>query len=185
MLSPVSYAMLRTMSKATYSEVRKPHFGLGIDFYCHFTSPIRRLSDLATHRIIKRVMLSEKTPRQYGSYAKRAAAAATEAELRAVSAERRIENLYKVLFMEKHIGEEFDAIVSSVTSFGLFVELKNTCEGLGPLSLMRGEFIFEEKTLSLRSRDIVYRVADPVRVRLTEADIVRGKLSFELCEGDQ
>ena len=180
MLLPVSYAMLRTMSKAVYSEVKKPHFGLGIENYCHFTSPIRRLSDLATHRIIKKTLLGEKTPKQYESYAKRAAAAATEAELRAVSAERRIENLYKVLFMEEHIGEEFDAIVCSVTSFGLFVELSNTCEGLVPLSLMPGAFIYEERSLTLRSADKIYRVADPVRVRLIEADRVRGKLGFEI-----
>lgn len=182
LLTPVSYAMLRTMSKATYSEVRKPHFGLGIDYYCHFTSPIRRLSDLAVHRIIKKTLLGEKAPKQYESYAKRAAAAATEAELRAVSAERRIEGLYKVLFMEKHLGEEFMATVCSVTSFGLFVELENTCEGLVPLSLMPGNFIYDEKTLSLYSSEAVYRIGDRVRVRLEEADIIRGKLGFELAD---
>ncbi len=182
LLLPVSYTMLRTMSKARYSEVQKPHFGLGIENYCHFTSPIRRLSDLATHRIIKRTLLGQKQPGAYSSYAKRAAASATEAELRAVSAERRIDELYKVIYMEKHIGEEFDGIVTSVTSFGMFVELDNTCEGLVPASLMPGVFTFDEKTLTLRSGKVLYRIGDRVKIVVEGADIIRGKLSFLLRE---
>ena len=174
--------MLRSMAKAKYSEVKNPHFGLGIDCYCHFTSPIRRLSDLATHRIIHRALIDGKRSELYSGYARRAAAAATEAELRALSAERRIENLYKVIYMEKFIGEEFDAMISSVTSFGFFAELENTCEGLVPISELPGMFIFDEKNLTLRSRDCVYRLGDSVRVRLEEADIIRGKLRFSVVD---
>ncbi len=179
-LVPISYSMLRSMAKAKYSPERKMHFGLGIELYCHFTSPIRRLSDLATHRIIHRVLLEGKRREQYSSYAKRAAAAATEAELRALSAERRIENLYKVLYMQKFIGEEFDAMITSVTSFGLFAELENTCEGLVPISEMPYMFIFDEKNLSLRSRNVTYRLGDRVRVRVEECDVIRGKIRFSL-----
>ncbi len=178
---PVSYTMLRAMSKAKYSEVKKPHFGLGIEDYCHFTSPIRRLSDLATHRIITRLIFEERTAKTYESYARRAAAAATEAELRAVSAERRIDDLYKVIYMQEHIGEEFDALVTSVTSFGMFVELANTCEGLVPLVRLPGVFTFDEKNLTLRSGSELIRIGDRVRVVLEEADMIRGKLGFSLC----
>lgn len=177
---PVSYTMLRAMAKAKYSDVRAGHFGLALKHYCHFTSPIRRLSDLATHRIIHRVLLEGKRPELYAKYARRAAAAATEAELRALSAERRIENLYKVIYMSDKLGFEFDAVINSVTSFGFFAELDNTCEGLVPISELYGMFTFDEKNLTLRSRDKIYHVGDVVRVRLEEADILRGKLRFSV-----
>ena len=176
----VSRVMLRSMMKAKYSEVRMPHFGLGIENYCHFTSPIRRLSDLATHRIIHKVLIDGKRPESYVSYAKRAARAASETELRALNAERRIENLYKVIYMSEHVGETFDATVSSITSFGMFCELSNTCEGLIPISEMPGLFTFSEKDLSLRHGRLVYRLGDTVRIKLEEADMIRGKLRFSL-----
>lgn len=180
MLAQVSYTMLRSMSKARYSEVRRSHFGLSLDYYCHFTSPIRRLSDLATHRIIHKVLIEGKRPELYEKYARRAAAAATEAEIRAVSAERRIENLYKVIYMSDKIGCEFDAVINSITNFGFFAVLENTCEGLVPISELPGVFSFDEKNLLLRSRHVTYHIADRVRVRLEEADIIRGKLRFSV-----
>ena len=176
----VSRTMLRSMMKARYSEIRTPHFGLGIDYYCHFTSPIRRLSDLATHRIIHKVLFEGKRPESYSSYAKRAARAASETELRALTAERRIENLYKVIYMSEHIGESFNATVSSVTSFGMFCELENTCEGLVPISEMPGLFIYNENDLTLRHGSLIYRIGDTVRVKLEEADIIKGKLRFSV-----
>ena len=178
----VSYAMLRAMAKAKYSEVNCGHFGLGIEKYCHFTSPIRRLSDLATHRIIKKVLFEGKRPEAYASYARRAAAAATEGELRAVSAERRIDDLYKVIYMSEHIGESFTATVSSITGFGMFCTLDNTCEGLVPISEMPGLFTFDERSMTLRHRGEIYRIADIVTVRLEEANITRGKLRFSIIQ---
>ena len=182
MAEAVSYTMLRAMAKAKYSEVKSGHFGLGIEDYCHFTSPIRRLSDLATHRIIRRVLFEGKRAENYASYARRAAAAATEGELRAISAERRIEDLYKVIYMSDHIGEVFPAIVSSVTSFGMFCTLENTCEGLIPISELPGVFTFDERNLTLRSRNKTYRVAERIFVKLEEANIIRGKLRFSVVE---
>ena len=182
LLSPVSYTLLRSMSKARYSSERTAHFGLGISYYCHFTSPIRRLSDLATHRIIHRVILEGKSPERYKSYASRAAVAATEAELRAVGAERDIEDMYKALYMSRFVGDEFDGVINSVTSFGLFVELPNTCEGLVPISELRGVFAFDEKTLTLRSATERYSLADKVTVKLEEADVMRGKLRFSIIK---
>ena len=177
---PVSYTMLRSMSKAKYSEQKQAHFGLGIEDYCHFTSPIRRLSDLATHRIIRRVLFEGKRAEMYSSYARRAAAAATEGEIRAVTAERKIEDLYKVIYMSEQVGRVFDATVSSITSFGMFCTLDNTCEGLVPISEMPGVFTFDERNLTLRSSHKTYRIAERVRVRLEEANITRGKLRFSI-----
>ncbi len=177
---PVSYTMLRSMSKAKYSEEKIAHFGLGIDDYCHFTSPIRRLSDLATHRIIRRVLFEGKRPDLYSSYARRAAAAATEGEIRAVTAERKIEDLYKVIYMSDRVGEAFDATITSITSFGMFCTLDNTCEGLVPISELTGVFSFDERNLTLRSYGKIYRIAERVRVRLEEANITRGKLRFSV-----
>ncbi len=177
---PVSYTMLRSMSKARYSEILSAHYGLGMSHYCHFTSPIRRLADLATHRIIHEVLFEGRSSQRYASYAKRAAAAASEAEIRAVNAERRIENMYKALFMSEHIGEEFSAVINSVTSFGIFAELDNTCEGFVPISELDGNFVFDEKNLSLRSARENFKLADKLRVKLQEADVMRGKLRFSV-----
>lgn len=179
----VSYLLLRSMAKAKYSDTPLGHFGLGLKNYCHFTSPIRRLSDLATHRIIHRVLLEDKSPVGYTSYARRAAAAATDCEIRAVNCERRIEDLYKCLYMQEHIGEIYDATVSSCTGFGLFAELDNTVEGLVPLSEMPGYFVFDEKNMSIRSSKLSYRVGDRVRVRVVEVELSRGRIRFELLLG--
>ena len=180
----VSYACLRSMSKAAYSDINRAHFGLGIEKYCHFTSPIRRLSDLATHRIIHKVLFEQKPAQRYKSYAKRAAAAATDGELRAVNAERRIENLYKVIYMSDRIGESYPAMITSVAPFGIFATLENTCEGLIPLSTIEGNYVFDEQNLSVRSSKNVFRIGDVITVRVEEADILRGKLRFSLLQGD-
>ena len=181
-LPQVSSVMLRSMAKAQYSHEQNIHFGLGIEKYCHFTSPIRRLADLATHRIIRRVLFDGKPEKAYISYAKRAAAAATDAELRADTAERKIENLYKTVYMSEHIGELYSARVSSVTSFGMFCTLENTCEGLVPISELSEDFYFDESILALRSPRTSYRLGDLVTVCVEEADISRGKLRFSVLE---
>lgn len=182
LLVPVSYSMLRAMSKAEYSEVCGAHFGLGMDCYCHFTSPIRRLSDLATHRIIRRVLLEGADAARYASYARRAARAATECEIRALNAERRIENLYKAVFMSSHIGEDMDGAVSSVTAFGAFVMLDNTCEGLIPMSGLENDFSFDEHSLTLHSDGVTLTLGDRVRVRIEDVDISHSRTNFSLLE---
>ena len=180
LIFPVSYTMVRAMAKAKYSSEKARHFGLALDTYCHFTSPIRRLSDLATHRIIHKTLFEGKEPKAYSKYAYRAASAATEAELRAIEAERRIENLYKVVYMSDKVGESFVGTVISVASFGFFVELDNTVEGLVPIEDLWGYFVYDEKTMTIRSRDCSYKIGDKVEVRLEEADIIRGKLRFSV-----
>ena len=177
----VSYTMLRTMAKAHYSEICHPHFGLGIEKYCHFTSPIRRLSDLATHRAIEAVLLDGAAPQKYFGYVRRAALAASETEIRAMTAERRIDALYKTIYLSKRIGETYPATVSSVTRFGAFAALDNTCEGLIPLTALPGMWTFDEGNLMLRaSSGETLRLGDQITVSVDEADITRGKVTFGL-----
>ena len=181
----VSYSLLRAMAKAEYSEKPSPHYGLGAELYCHFTSPIRRLSDLATHRMIKAVLLDGEKPARYAGYAHHAAEAASESELRALDAERKIEALYKTLYMSRHIGEEFDARISGVANFGMFAELPNTCEGLIPIETLDGAYIFDEGTLSLRRGERVFRVGDPIRVRVEDTDIPTHRVRFSVVGEDR
>lgn len=177
----VSYTLLRTMAKAHYSEICHPHFGLGIEKYCHFTSPIRRLSDLATHRAIEAVLLDGEAPQKYYGYVRRAALAASETEIRAMTAERRIDALYKTIYLSKRIGETYPATVSSVTRFGAFAALANTCEGLIPLTAFPGMWTFDEGNLMLRSSSgETLRLGDRITVSVDEADITRGKVTFGL-----
>lgn len=176
----VSYTLLRTMAKAAYSEKSIGHFGLGIDLYCHFTSPIRRLSDLATHRMVKAVLLDGEHPGLYTPFARRAAEAASACELRALDAERQIDALYKTIYLSHRVGQTFPATVSSVAAFGMFAELENTCEGLLPLEEMLGEFRFDEAHLSLSDGRVVYRIGDRVTVRVEEADIAARRVRFSL-----
>ncbi len=176
----VSYSLLRSMAKAEYSDVHSPHFGLGISNYCHFTSPIRRLSDLAVHRIIHRVLFEGKSPARLRSYARRTSILATEAEVRAVSAERRIENLYKAIYMSKKIGDIFRVKVSSIQSFGMFVMPENTCEGLIPIEDLGDYFVYDEGNITLRSNKHTYHIGDEVDARLEAVDISSGKIRFSV-----
>lgn len=183
--SGVGYAMsnmlLRAMSKARYSDECSHHYGLDIDKYCHFTSPIRRLSDLATHRMIGAVLLDGQRPEKYKSYARRASVAASESELRALTAERKIDALYKTLYMSQHIGECYDATITSVTRFGLFAELENTCEGLIPTPSLDGYFLFDEEKMTLSNGNKTYRIGDKIRICVEDADISSSTVSFSLC----
>ena len=178
---PVSMTVLRSMAKARYSAAPEPHFGLALELYCHFTSPIRRLSDLVTHRILKAALLDGAPPQKHRASARRGADAATNGELRALTAERRIEALYKTLYMKRHLGEEFEGRVSSVTPHGFYVELPNTCEGLVPLSLLEGDYVFDEHRRTLTRGNTVFSIGDPVTVTVHDAEVTTGKITFTLA----
>ena len=177
--APVSMTVLRSLSKARYEAKPTPHFGLALPLYCHFTSPIRRLSDLVTHRIISAVLLGGAPVTKYRASARRGAEAATEGELRAVTAERRIEALYKTVYMKQHIGEVFGGMITSVTPHGYYVELDNTCEGLVPLSLLDGDYRYDERRRTLTRGATVIAVGDTATVRVKDADVSLGKVTFE------
>lgn len=181
----VSLMMLRSLSKAEYSASASGHFALAMPLYCHFTSPIRRLSDLVTHRIIGAVLLGGEEPGKYRSAAHRAAVAATAGEIRAVGAERRIEALFKAQYMQAHIGEIFPARITSVTSFGFYAETPETCDGIVPLSLLPEGFAYEDDSRTLRRGERVFEIGMPVRVRVRDADLSAARVTFDLVEPEQ
>lgn len=182
--SVLSRITLRTQMKAKYSAVRGDHFGLGLEYYCHFTSPIRRYPDLSVHRILKYTLANgaPAAAKHYAAFAAESAERSSENELRALSAERDIEDLYKVIYMQKAVGETFDAVISSVTSFGLFCELENTCEGLIPIERLGEGYSFSEDALTLSRGKHAYKLGQPLRVRVTEANVLRRRVYMELAE---
>ncbi len=187
-LDPIlSTVMLRSLAKAKYSRTQGIHFGLATEFYCHFTSPIRRYPDLSVHRIVKMVLrgqMDDANLRRMEAFAEKSAVQSTECEIRALTAERAIEDLYKVLYMQNSVGMEFDGIISSVTSFGFFVELDNTCEGLVSIQSLDGYFDFNEKNLSLTCGRTQYKLGMPVHVRIERADLITRKIDMSLVTED-
>lgn len=184
----VSYILLRSLMKAKYSSAPSPHFGLAIDKYCHFTSPIRRYPDLATHRIIKAVLRGEAKGNYLSAlteFADRAAVRSTENEMKAVGAEREIEDLYKTLYMLGHVGEIYDGVISSVTPFGLFVELPNTCEGLVPVSSLSGYFNYDERQMTLSCGFTVYSLGKKVSVQIESADVISRRVEMRIVPGER
>ena len=177
--APVSATVLRSLAKARYAAAPSPHFGLSLSLYCHFTSPIRRLSDLVTHRIISAVLIGGDAPAKYRAAARRGANAATDGEIRAVTAERRIEALYKTIYMRGFVGKVFSGRISSVTAFGYYVELDNTCEGLVPTSLLDGEWKYDERRRTLSRNGTVLTIGDEVMIRVRDADVPTQHITFE------
>lgn len=181
----VSYVLLRSLAKARYSPTCSPHFGLAIEKYCHFTSPIRRYPDLSVHRIVKAVLRGEVEGEKYAhleAFASKSAEMSTENELRAVKAEREIEALYLAIYMSGHIGETFDGVISSVMSFGFFVELDNTCEGMVPVSSLPGYFDYSEQTMSLHCGRQTYTLGQPVKVKIESVDITNAKIEMRVAD---
>lgn len=179
----LSTVMLRSLSKARYSRTQSIHFGLATELYCHFTSPIRRYPDLTVHRFVKNVLHGQTQEEQRAHMellAGKCAEQSTDCEIRAMNAERAIEDLYKVLYMQEHIGEIYDGVISSVTSFGFFVELENTCEGLVSVGSLDGFYTFDEKNLVLSCGRTQYRLGQRVRVEVENADCITRKLDFSL-----
>lgn len=179
----ISDAMLRSFMKARYSEIRSQHFGLALDHYAHFTSPIRRYPDLSVHRILSVYLeRGEEAAARYASFARESAFKSSECELRALTAERAITDLYKTLYMKRREGEQFDARIISVQSFGFFCVLENTCEGFVPVSSLDGYYTYSEELGTLTSRRESFSVGEQVRIRVRYADVSRHKTEFEFIE---
>ncbi len=177
----VNKVMLRSMQKARYSPENKGHFGLSSKCYCHFTSPIRRYPDLVVHRVIKAILdgKADETAELYSSLANSAADHSSVNERKADDAERAVDDLYKVRYMEEHVGEEFDAVISGVTALGVFCELENTIEGFTSVKdLPRGQYKFDEKTYSLKSSKYSYKLGDEVRIGVLGADLSSKRIDF-------
>ena len=176
----VSGVMLRSLMKAKYSPAPSLHFGLAEELYCHFTSPIRRYPDLFVHRSISAAIAGAADVRGSGE----AAQLSTDTEVRAVEAERAIEDLYIALYMSNRIGVEYDATVSSVTSFGVFARTDNMCEGLIPSAALGDVLSFNDKNLTMtvrRGREVVtLHLGDRIRIKVADANIATGKVEFVL-----
>ena len=182
----ISTIMLRSMRQARYAPHCVGHFGLAAQYYCHFTSPIRRYPDLQIHRIIKEQLngkLTEKRSEQLANIVEYASNQSSEREREADLAERDVHDYYKAVYMEERIGKEYDGIVSSVTSFGMFVELENTVEGLVRMVDMNDDFYnYNEDTYSLigeRTKN-VYRIGDQVRIKVSKVNVDFREIDFEL-----
>ena len=172
----ISRITLRSMMQAKYSVEATGHFGLASKYYSHFTSPIRRYPDLYIHRIIKddiRGRLDERKIGHYAAISEEIAKKTSEAERRAVEVERETNKLKKCQYMSERVGKEYEGIISGITSFGIFVELPNTCEGMVRISSMTDDFYhFNENTYELigeRSKKI-FKLGQTVKICVNQTD---------------
>jgi len=181
----VSSILLRSLMKARYSPMQKAHFGLSTEYYCHFTSPIRRYPDLSVHRIIKAMLrgdINESTIKEYEDLAQQSALASSDNEVKAIHAERDIDDLYKCVYMRDRIGEEYDAVICSVNSFGFFAKTENLCEGLVPIGSLGNGFFYDRENYTLSRGKTTYRLGQRVRVKVDEVDIALRQVKFYLIK---
>ena len=182
--------LLRSLKQANYTAECLGHFGLAMERYLHFTSPIRRYPDLSVHRMLKQYLRGELTSDNEEKETiteglEEIAEHSSERERSAMEAEREVLARYKARYMEKHVGEFFEGMVSSVTSFGFFVELNSIfIEGLVHLRDLKGSFRYDEELLCLVN-DYTgerYRPGDAVRIQVINASPQRGQIDFSLCQ---
>ena len=184
----VSNIILRTLRVAKYEAENKGHFGIASKYYCHFTSPIRRYPDLFIHRIISKYlendyMVNEFWIKKYEKRAGKRADNCSERERTATKVEREAEDIKKAEYMENKIGEEYEGIVSSVTNFGIFVELDNTIEGLIRYENLGDEyFIYNEERREAIGElsHKIYKIGDKVKIRVADANKLLRKIDFEI-----
>jgi len=184
----ISTLLLRTLKVARYESENKGHFGIASKYYCHFTSPIRRYPDLFIHRIISKYLennylLNEQWIEEHLEQATDRANKSSERERIATQVEREAEDMKKAEYMENKIGEIYEGIVSSVTSFGMFVELDNTVEGLVRFEDMGDDyFIYDEdrKRLIGEKSNIIYKIGDKVKVQVIKASKILRQVDFAM-----
>ena len=191
--------LLRSLEKALYLEDCLGHFGLALKYYCHFTSPIRRYPDLTIHRIIKRacrlspdgIITSEQMDNgamkklikdyELEEFVADSSLRSSERELQADEAERDVDDLFKAKFMEDKIGQEFEGRISGISSFGFFVELPDTIEGLIKIeNLPDDDYKYDEKKLVLKGKFHKYTIGDKIKVKLVNVSLTTRRIGFEL-----
>ena len=182
----IARVTLRSMKQAKYGTECLGHFGLAAKYYCHFTSPIRRYPDLQIHRIIKdciRNRMNDSRLAHYEEILPGVSELSSKRERRAEEAERETLKLKKVQYMENHMGEEFDGVISSITEWGMYVELQNTVEGMVRLDSLRDDhYEYDDMTYSLRGirHGRIFRLGESVRIRVTDIDLFMRTLDFEI-----
>lgn len=183
----VSGLVLRSMKKAKYSENNYIHFGLAAKYYSHFTAPIRRYSDISIHRIIKDYLnnsLGQKKIKYYEAMMPVIADRTSKTEIQAMEAERQVESVKFAEYMESKIGEEYKGVISSITSFGMFVQLANTIEGFVSYSSLNDFYTFNEDLYEAQAQDSnnTFHIGDKVKIRVVAADSIKGNIDFEIIE---
>ncbi len=184
----INNMVLRSMAKAKYSDEPLGHFGLVLEDYSHFTSPIRRYPDLAIHRILTDLCYNKQSTefmqKRYASFAKEAAQQSSERELIAMRVERECDDCYAAEYMTAHVGESFEGTISSVQEFGFFVELPNTVEGLVRMdTLKNGPYDYDGRFTYTKDGKPVYRVGNTVKVTCVSAVVNSGQIDF-VADGD-
>ena len=184
----ISRLLLRSMKQARYTTGCSGHFGLAAKYYCHFTSPIRRYPDLQIHRIIKddlRGRMNDQKKEYYVSILEEVARQTSATERRAEEAERETDKMKMAEYMQYHLGETFDGVVSGVTGWGIYVELPNTVEGLVHVNTLRDDYyVFDQENYQMIGEMIgkTYRLGDKVRVRTADVDLGNKTIDFVLEE---
>lgn len=187
----ISRLVLRSMKQARYTEACTGHFGLACEYYCHFTSPIRRYPDLQIHRIIKnqlREKLSQDRINHYKEILPNVCKHSSEMERRADEAERETDKLKKAEYMEGHIGEEFEGIISGITAWGIYVELPNTVEGMVHVATIPGDYYYyDENSYEMVGKDTkkTYKLGETIKIRVKDVDKMAKTIDFEIPYEDE
>lgn len=185
--SLVNMLMLRTMRKAKYANYRDIHFGLATKYYTHFTAPIRRYPDLIVHRLVKDFVDNKFENISQSSLEKQLAKNAEHlsiTERNSEECERDVEDLYKCKYMKKYIGEKFQGIISTITDFGIFIELENTVEGCFMYKFSDDHFEYIEDKLTCVNRDNNkrYKIGQKVLIEIKNVDLEKRNIDFDLLE---
>ena len=180
----VNMVMLRSLKKAKYFDKCLGHFGMALNYYCHFTSPIRRYPDLCIHRIIKEYLHGNtsfiKSPKMVGFVVK-ASEKSSFMEKNAEDVERAIEDYKKCEYMSSFIGKTFEGIISGINARGFYVELDNTCEGFVSLAELKDDFYnYDETSLMLVGKNKFYKIGEKVEVKLVNCVLSERKINFEV-----
>jgi len=176
--------ILRSMSKAVYSDKCEGHYGLGITYYSHFTSPIRRYPDLFIHRVIKSYIKGNQPSKTWKKKALNAAEISTDAEINSMFAERESVDYKTAQYMKQFVGETFEGKVTGLQDFGIFVRLENSVEGMAPFRTLKNYYEYHEEQILVKAKETgnTIRIGDSVRVKVADSDTIARRIEFLLHE---